>query len=57
MPDEKPVTEGDVYKAIGHLDEATKVLREEAKDAARDQDQVIGFFTALGRILKAVFEK
>lgn len=57
MPTEQDiVNESDVFKAIGHLDEATKTMTSDAAASAEDQEEIIGFFTLVGRILKHIFE-
>lgn len=55
MNSEHKVSDEDVFKAIGHLDEATEVMKREAERSAQDEEQVVGFFTILGRILKGIF--
>lgn len=49
-----PVNETDVYKAIGHLEEATKAMTSDAVAHGEDEEEIIGFFTMLGQIIKQI---
>lgn len=55
MSDEKQVTESEVFKAIGHLDEATEIMKREIEQNSEDEEEVVSFFTTLGRIIRDVF--
>lgn len=55
MSDEKQVTESEVFKAIGHLDEATEIMKREIEQNSDDEEEVVSFFTTLGRIIRDVF--
>lgn len=54
MSDEKQVTKEEVFKAIGHLDEATEVMKREIEHNIENEEEIVGFFTLLGRIIKGV---
>lgn len=55
MSDEKEVIKGEIYKAIGHLDEATEVMKRELEESSKNEEEIVGFFTVVGRILKNIF--
>ncbi len=54
MSDEKHATKEEVFKAIGHLDEATEVMKQEIERSSENEEEIVGFFTLLGRIIKGV---
>lgn len=57
MSDEKEATKEEVFKAIGHLDEATKTMQEEYERSFENDEQVVGFLTILGRVVRGIFER
>ena len=54
MSDENNVTKDEVFKAIGHLDQATEVMKREMEHATENEEEIVSFFTLLGRILKSI---
>jgi hypothetical protein len=57
MKSENKVTDVDVYKAIGHLDEATEVMQHNHDIGDKSEEEVIGIFSFIGRIIKALIAK
>lgn len=57
MSTEKEVTKEEIFKAIGHLDEATKTMQEDYERSFENEEQVVGFLTILGRIVRGIFER
>lgn len=57
MKPEDKVTDVDVYKAIGHLDKATEMMRHNHEIEDKTEDQVVGVISFLGRIIKALIAK
>lgn len=51
------VNEAEVFKAIGHLEEATKTMTSEAIAEAEDEEKIVGFFTILGKVIKHFLER
>lgn len=57
MSDENKSTGEEVFKAIGRLDEATEGMRQKAEQSSEEEERIVGFFTLLGRIIKAVLAR
>ncbi len=57
MNSESKITDVDVYKAIGHLDEATEVMEKNHETEDKNEDQVISVLSFLGRVIKALITK
>lgn len=57
MNSENKVSDVDIYKAIGQLDEATEVMRQNHEVDYKSEDQVVGLISFLGRIVKALIAK
>ena len=57
MPTDQQVSDSDVFKAIGHLEEATKSMQIAADHDVKDSEEIIGFFATIGKIIKEIFLK
>ncbi|NUN07305.1 MAG: hypothetical protein HUU57_16295 [Bdellovibrio sp.] len=55
--DQEQVTESDVFKAIGHLEEATKTMVDDAAAVTEDEEKIAGFLAFVGRIIKHILER
>jgi len=47
----------EVFKSIGRLDEATHAMENDIKNAHKEEDQIISFFTVVGKIIKEIIAK
>ena len=57
MSDQTEVTEKEVFKAIGHLDEATETMKREALESKNNEEEIVGLITIIGRIIRGIFER
>lgn len=57
MNEVNKVTDVDIYKAIGHLDEATEVMQQNQDTDSKNEEQFIGIISFIGRVIKALISK
>lgn len=50
------INESDVFKAIGHLDEATQEMASDAVKSDDESEEIVGILTIIGRVIKNIFE-
>ncbi len=57
MNSENKVTDDEIYKAIGHLEEATEVMQMNHDSVIENEKQALNILSAIGRIIESLITK